>query len=60
MWQIHGFYLTKETKNIRFDVVISFAAADRKAAFQAVIKDVQQEFPDYELQVIMDTDYGEE
>lgn len=54
--QIHGFYLTKETKNIRFDVVISFAAADRKA----VIKDVQQEFPDYELQVIMDTDYGEE
>ncbi|WP_256324669.1 hypothetical protein [Selenomonas ruminantium] len=41
-------------------MVISFAAADRKAAFQAVIKDVQQEFPDYELQVIMDTDYGEE
>ena len=58
--QIHGFYLTKETKNIRFDLVISFAAGDRKAAFQDVIKDVQQEFPDYELQVIMDTDYGEE
>ena len=36
--QIHGFYLTKETKNIRFDLVISFAAGDRKAAFQEVIK----------------------
>ena len=27
--QIHGFYLTKETKNIRFDLVISLAAENR-------------------------------
>ena len=58
--QIHGFYLTKETKNIRFDLVISFDAADRSAAFQAVVSDVQREFPDYELQAVMDTDFAEE
>ncbi|MBO5651568.1 MAG: cation transporter, partial [Selenomonas sp.] len=28
--QIHGFYLTKETKNIRFDLVISFDAPNRQ------------------------------
>ncbi len=58
--QIHGFYLTKETKNIRFDLVISLEAADRRAAFQKVVDDVQREFPDYELSVIMDTDFSGE
>lgn len=58
--QIHGFYLTKETKNIRFDLVISFDADDRNAVFQEVLEDVQKEFPGYELQVVMDTDFSEE
>lgn len=58
--QIHGFYLTKETKNIRFDLVISLEAADRRAAFQEVVDDVQREFPDYGLSVIMDTDFSGE
>ena len=38
--QIHGFYLTKETKNIRFDLVISFDARDRSAVFQEVVDHV--------------------
>lgn len=58
--QIHGFYLTKETKNIRFDLVISFAAENRNAVFAETVAHIQQEFPDYELQVVMDTDFSEE
>ena len=58
--QIHGFYLTKETKNIRFDLVISFDAPNRQAVFQEVVAHMQEEFPDYELQVVMDTDFSEE
>ena len=58
--QMHGFYLTKEEKKIRFDIVISFDAKDRKAVFDVVITDVQKAFPDYKLQTAMDTDFTEE
>ena len=58
--QMHGFYLLKEKKTLRFDIVISFDAKDRRAVYSAVIADVQRAFPDYELQVTMDTDFTEE
>lgn len=57
--QIHGFYLTKETKHIRFDLVISFDTKDRQGVFQEVVENIQREFPDYELQVAIDMDFSE-
>ena len=54
-----GFYLTEDRKTMRFDVVVSFDAADRKAVCREVTENVQQEFPDYRLQVTMDTDFAE-
>ena len=58
--QVHGFYLLKEQKSIRFDIVISFDARDRRAVYKEVVANVQKAFPDYELQVAMDTDFSEE
>jgi cation diffusion facilitator family transporter len=58
--QLHGFYLTKETNTIRFDIVISFDAKDRRAVYAQVVEDVQKAFPGYTLQVAMDTDFAEE
>ena len=58
--QMHGFYLLEKQKTMRFDVVISFDAKDRKAVCREVTENVQKEFPDYQLQVTMDTDYAEE
>ncbi len=58
--QMHGFYLVKDRKAIRFDVVISFDAKDRRAVYAEVVSDVQEAFPDYTLQVAMDTDFAEE
>ncbi|SDA26171.1 cation diffusion facilitator family transporter [Ruminococcus sp. YE71] len=57
--QMHGFYLTKETKTIRFDVVVSFDAPDRSETYKQIISDVQKAFPDFELQVALDTDFSE-
>lgn len=57
--QMHGFYLNKEQKTMRFDVVISFNAKDRRAVFDKVVADVQKAFPDLELQTAMDTDFAE-
>ena len=58
--QMHGFYLVKEKKTMRFDIVISFDAKDRREVYSSVIADVKKAFPDYELQVAMDTDFTEE
>ena len=57
--QMHGFYLNKEEKSMRFDLVISFDAKDRRALYREVVSDVQKAFPDYTLQVAMDIDYSE-
>ena len=58
--QLHGFYLDREQKTMRFDVVVSFDAADRRAVCSEVSAEVGKAFPDYELQVAMDTDFAEE
>ena len=58
--QMHGFYLMKDEKKIRFDIVISFDAKDRRAVYTEVVAAVQKAFPDHTLQVAMDTDFTEE
>lgn len=57
--QMHGFYMDKEEKTMRFDIVVSFNAEDRRAVYCEVIGDVQKNFPGYLLQVAMDTDFAE-
>ena len=58
--QLHGFYLIKDQKTMRFDLVISFDAGNRQAVYEEVMADVQKAFPDYTLQGTMDTDFAEE
>ena len=58
--QIHGFYMDKEKKTLRFDIVVSFDAKDRKSVYGKVIEAVAKEYPGYELQVAMDTDFSED
>ncbi len=58
--QLHGFYLVREPKTLRFDLVVSFDAGDRRAVFAEAVADVQKAFPDYELQTVLDTDFAEE
>lgn len=57
--QMHGFYMDKAKKTMRFDIVISFDAKDRKAVYKEVYEDVLKDYPDYQLQMAMDTDFAE-
>ena len=57
--QMHGFYLNEEKKTIRFDVVVSFDAPDRKAVYQNIVKEVNKKYPDYTLQIALDTDFSD-
>ena len=58
--QMHGFYYDKAEKMIRFDIIVSFNAPDRHQVYKEVCEAVQNEYPDYKLQVVMDTDFSEE
>ena len=58
--QLHGFYLLKEEKAMRFDLVVSFDAKDRRAAFQEAVAEVRAAFPAYRIQAAMDADFTEE
>ncbi|MBQ9418859.1 MAG: cation transporter [Synergistaceae bacterium] len=51
--QVHGFYL--EGKTIRFDVVLSFNVAQRKA-LKILFDELQQRYSDYTFQILPDVD----
>ncbi|MBQ1395727.1 MAG: cation transporter [Eubacterium sp.] len=57
--QIHGFYVNLEKKTLRFDVVVSFDAKDRDAVYQTIVRKVQAMYPDFALEVALDTDFTE-
>ncbi len=58
--QLHGFYIDKEKKTMRFDIVVSFDADDRKTVYNDVVGDVKKAFPEYEISVALDVDFAEE
>ncbi len=58
--EMHGFYLDTAEKKLRFDIVVSFDAKDRKQVYREICDRVQKEYPEYTLQAVMDTDFSEE
>ena len=57
--QMHGFYIDKEEKAMRFDAVISFDAEDRSVVYREVCEKVQDAYPGYNVQIAMDIDFNE-
>ncbi|QTE69264.1 cation transporter [Clostridiales bacterium] len=57
--QMHGFYMDKEEKTLRFDIVVSFDAKDRREVHRDVTERVQKAYPDYTLQIAMDIDFSD-
>ena len=57
--QMHGFFMDKEEKLLRFDIIVSFDAGDRRQVYREACEKVQKEYPDYTLQVAMDMDFSE-
>ncbi len=53
--QVHGFYVDMEKKSMRFDVVVSFDV-DRKEAIENLHKEIQEEYPEYDILVVPDVD----
>ena len=55
--QIHGFYMDKDEKSMRFDLVVSFDVDDRDKLYCDIVSDITKAYPDYRLQIAMDTDF---
>ena len=56
--QMHGFFVDEQTKQMRFDMVVSFVE-NMKDLFNHVVEDVRNAFPDYDVQVNMDIDISD-
>ena len=57
--QIHGFYLDEETHTIRFDMIVSFDAPDRRKAYREAVETVRVLYPEYTFEIAMDSDFSE-
>ena len=57
--QMHGFYVDFEKKYSSFDVVIDYAADDRKRVYSEIADGVQQICPDFSFRIAMDADYSD-
>lgn len=57
--QIHGFFIDEEKKEIKFDCVVSFDAGSRKMVVADVKERVRGKYPDYDITILLDTDYNE-
>ncbi len=57
--QMHGFYVDEVTKIMRFDIIVSFDSLSMKDLFNHVVEDVEEAFPDYDIQVQFDMDMSD-
>lgn len=53
--QVHGFYVDVETKEMTFDVVISFEISPREA-LAVLYEEMQKAYPDYKIAIAPDVD----
>ena len=56
---MHGFYISEERKEIRFDMVFSFNTPDRRTLYQEIVKKLNEKYPGYDLRIGIDSDFTE-
>ena len=54
--QIHGFYADTQKKTLNMDVIIDFAYKDRQAMYEHIRNEIQENYPDYTLNIALDID----
>ena len=57
--QMHGFYTDAVQKLISFDVVIDFRTHDREEIFHRIVAQVEEEYPAYTVQAVLDADISD-
>jgi divalent metal cation (Fe/Co/Zn/Cd) transporter len=56
--QMHGFYMDDDLNLITFDLIIDFDA-NRAEVKEKVLKEIQDKYPNYQFDAILDADYSD-
>ena len=56
--QCHGFYVDLETKEMTFDVVISFGI-EPKEGLRIIYEEIREAYPEYNIQIALDVDISD-
>ena len=54
--QMHGFRADESKKIINADIIIGFDAPDREALYTHIVNDIKEEYPDWQIKLVMDID----
>ena len=54
--QMHGFRVDTEQKVLNMDIIIDYALEDREALYLQICKEIQERYPDYKLEIVLDID----
>lgn len=54
--QIHGFYVNKEAKTVNLDIILDFALPDREGTYKEIVRGLQEKFPAWTFNTVMDID----
>lgn len=57
--EVHAFRMNREKKTMNFDVVVSLDSRNRKQIVDKIKKDVLAKYPDYDISIVLDTDFAE-
>ena len=57
--QMHGFYINEKDNTIHFDVIIDFSDKERVETFKKIQDQIQNEFPEYQLNITLDYDISD-
>ena len=57
--QLHGFYLDAETRTMKYDIVISFDAADRQTLLEEILRETQEAFDGWQVCITPDSDLSD-
>lgn len=56
---VHGIYISKEDKDIRFDTTINFKVKDKEHLNNMIIEALTEKLPEYKVNVKFDTNYSD-
>lgn len=56
--QMHGFYADGESKSVTFDIIVDFDA-DALLVRDSIKKEISENFPQYNFDIILDSDYSD-
>lgn len=56
---MHGFYIDFEKMKIQFDMIVGFEAKDRHAIYDHVSQEIKEKYPEFDVEIVMDTDYSD-